>query len=134
LLSYGDDDRTMTTPTSVSELVPAMAEFPALKTLLKRIEVVYHPENVLLFGRRAKGTADDDSDWDVLVVLPDDADERLLDPLLGYETQRGSGVYADVLCSFRSEFLSDLAVGNSRTRAIADHAVRVYTRVQPRAG
>lgn len=115
-------------PTSVSELVPTTAEFPVLKALLDRIQAVYAPEDVLLFGSRAKGTAGPDSDWDVLVVLPDDADERLLDPLLGYETQRGSGVYADVLCALRSEFLADLAVANSRTREIAGHAVRVFTR------
>ncbi len=118
----------MTTPASVAELVPATAEYPALKTLLERIEAVYAPEDVLLFGSRAKGTAGPDSDWDLLVVLPDDADERLLDPLLGYETQRGSGVYADVLCSLKNEFLSDLSVANSRTRDIIGHAVRVFSR------
>ncbi|MET7243940.1 nucleotidyltransferase domain-containing protein [Methylobacterium sp. EM32] len=118
----------MTTPASVAELVPATGEYPALKTLLERIEAVHAPEDVLLFGSRAKGTAGPDSDWDILVVLPDDADERLLDPLLGYETQRGSRVYADVLCSLKSEFLSDLTVANSRTRDIAGHAVRVFSR------
>ncbi|AWN51462.1 nucleotidyltransferase domain-containing protein [Methylobacterium sp. 17Sr1-1] len=118
----------MTTPASVAELVPATAEYPALKTLLEWIEAVYVLEDVLLFGSRAKGSADPDNDWDILVVLPDNADERLLDPLLGYETQRGSGVYADVLCSLKSEFLSDLTVANSRTRDIAGHAVCVFSR------
>ena len=116
----------MTTPASVAELVPAMGEYPALKTLLERIEAVYAPEDVLLFGSRAKGTAEPDGDWDILVVLPDNADERLLDPLLGYETQQGSGVYADVLCSLKSEFPSDLTVANSRTRDIVGHAVLVF--------
>ncbi|WP_159392801.1 nucleotidyltransferase domain-containing protein [Methylobacterium sp. C1] len=118
----------MTMPASVAELVPTAAEYPVLKTLMDRIKAIYDPEEVLLFGSRAKGTAGPDSDWDVLVVLPDDADERLLDPSLGYETQRGSGVYADVLCSLRSEFLSDITVANSRTREIVGHAVRVLTR------
>ncbi len=117
----------MVEPTSLSQLIPRTAEFPELGTLLERIKAVYRPEAVLLFGSRARGTAKQDSDWDVLVLLPDDADERMLDPLLGYETQQGSGVFADVLCSFKTEFLRDAAVANSRTREIMDHAVRIGT-------
>ncbi|WP_210261208.1 nucleotidyltransferase domain-containing protein [Enterovirga aerilata] len=118
----------MPTPSSMEQLIPRKAAFPELRTLLERIEAVYKPEEVLLFGSRAKGTARQDSDWDVLVVLPDDAEEALLDPLVGFETQQGSGVYADVLCSIKREFLQDIAVANSRTREIVDHAVRIGSR------
>ena len=111
--------------TGVSQIIPRTGEFPELGKLLERIHAVYRPVDVLLFGSRARGTAGRDSDWDVLVVLPDDADESLLDPLLGFETQQGSGVYADVLCSFETEFLQDASVANSRTREILDHAVRI---------
>lgn len=115
----------MATLPSIPDLIPRRGTFPELDTLLKQIEAVYSPEDVLLFGSRAKGTAKQDSDWDVLVVLPDDADERLLDPLLGWETQRGTGVCADVLCSLRTEFLQDAVVVNSRTHQIMDHAIRI---------
>ena len=50
-----------------------------------------------------------------MVILPDDADEALLDPVLGMGTQAGSGVHADVLASYRSEFIADLGVVNSRS-------------------
>lgn len=106
-----------------STVVRRRGTFPELSTLLKRIECTYHPSDVLLFGSRAKGEASPDSDWDVLVILPDEADDALLNPLLGWELQRGSGVHADLICSYRGEFLADLRVANSRSREIAEDAI-----------
>lgn len=115
-------------PKTISDLVPRTMHVPQLSVLLDRIQSVYEPEDVLLFGSRARGTAGPDSDWDIIVILNDSADESLLDHVLGWKTQRGSGVYADVLCSFKSEFIADLAVANSRTREVVDHAVRITAR------
>ncbi|MBL9103267.1 MAG: nucleotidyltransferase domain-containing protein [Myxococcales bacterium] len=39
--------------------------------ILRRIVEELHPQEIWLFGSRARGTARDDSDWDLLVVLPD---------------------------------------------------------------
>lgn len=104
------------------------ADYPELATLVKRIESVYHPVDVLLFGSRVKGTASDLSDWDILVLLPDGASETLLDPLLGWETQSGSGVYADVHACFLKEYLADLNVATSLAMEIKDHAVSIVPR------
>jgi len=112
----------------VDSLINRRAAFPELRKLVDRIESVYHPADVLLFGSRARGDARSDSDWDILVVLPDNADEALLDPMLGWETQKDTGVHADVLCCYRSEFLADIKVANSRTREIVDHAVSILPR------
>ena len=112
----------------VDSLIKRRAAFPELRKLVDRIESVYHPADVLLFGSRARGDARSDSDWDILVVLQDNADEALLDPMLGWETQKDSGVHADVLCCYRSEFLADIKVANSRTQEIVDHAVSILPR------
>jgi predicted nucleotidyltransferase len=40
---------------------------------LGRIVEVMHPEEIWLFGSRARGTAGPESDWDLLVVVPDTA-------------------------------------------------------------
>lgn len=106
-------------------VVDRRASFPQLQPLLDRIKSAYHPVDVLLFGSHARGNAAPDSDWDIFVILPDDADEALLDPMLGWQTQADSGVHADVLCSYRSEFLADVAVANSRSREVIDHAVGI---------
>jgi predicted nucleotidyltransferase len=97
--------------------------YPELEPLLERIRDTYAPDDVLLFGSRARGTAGDDSDWDLMIILPDDSSESLLDPILGWETQHESGVHADILLSLRSEFLADMSVVNSLAREVARDGV-----------
>src|SRR5262245_28165558 len=75
-----------------------------LQTLLTRIEEKYHPEQVWLFGSRARRDAEPESDWDLFVVVSDDADERDLDPRVAWRLQRGSGVYADVIPCRATDF------------------------------
>jgi hypothetical protein len=110
---------------SADHVVSSRAEFPELANLLERIEAVYQPADILLFGSRARGCANAFSDWDILVVLPDDADERLLDPMIGWKTQSGSGVYADVHACLRREYLADRDVANSLAREIDGHTVGI---------
>ncbi|HVV84031.1 MAG TPA: nucleotidyltransferase domain-containing protein [Kofleriaceae bacterium] len=47
--------------------------------VLERIVEVLAPEQVWLFGSRARETHGPDSDWDLMAVLPDDAPEHRLD-------------------------------------------------------
>ena len=44
-----------------------------LQPAIEGIVALVHPEAVLLFGSRARGDSDETSDWDLFVVLPDDA-------------------------------------------------------------
>ena len=106
-------------------VVDRQASFPELRLLLDSIEAVYRPVDVLVFGSRARGTAGPDSDWDIIVVLPDDAPETLLDPAIAWETQAGSGIHADLQCCYRSEFLADKDVANSQAMEVAGYAVGV---------
>jgi predicted nucleotidyltransferase len=46
---------------------------PRLLSAVERIVAPARPETVLLFGSRARGDGDDASDWDLFVVLPDNA-------------------------------------------------------------
>jgi len=47
--------------------------------VIERIVEVLAPEEVWLFGSRARQTHGPDSDWDLLAVLPDAAPDRHLD-------------------------------------------------------
>lgn len=95
-----------------------LADLPDLERLFSRIQVAYKPIGVFLYGSRARGEATLDSDWDVKVVVPDDASEELFSPMLGWNVQDGSGVYADVSCARLSEFEADLSVANSAAREV----------------
>ena len=54
-----------------------MASLPA--GVLERIVEVLAPEEVWLFGSRARETHGPDSDWDLMAVLRNDAPDRNLD-------------------------------------------------------
>ena len=47
--------------------------------VLERIVEILAPEQVWLFGSRARQTHGPDSDWDLMAVLPDTASDRDLD-------------------------------------------------------
>ena len=99
-----------------------------LATLLSRIEARYHPEQVWLFGSRARGDARPTSDWDILVVVPDDTDERDLDPVVAWRLQRGSGVYADVVPCWAREYREDRDTVNTLAYEVAREGVLIYER------
>lgn len=64
-------------------------------------------------GSRARGDATSSSDWDLKVIVSDDAPDLVLSPMFGWKLQEGSGVHADATCIRLSEFVSDLSVANS---------------------
>ena len=80
------------------------AEDQALRALLDRIVPVFRPHAVYLFGSRAEDCAGLESDWDLLVVVPDDTPSERLTVLAGYQAVRGVGVPADVVPTRRSRF------------------------------
>jgi predicted nucleotidyltransferase len=110
---------------TLSDVIPRKAHFPELTLLLKRIEETYAPKAVLLFGSRARGDSRSGSDWDLLVLLKDDAPERLLDPYLRWQTKLGTGVSADILASYESEFLGLRDVATTLSYEIKNDAVQV---------
>jgi predicted nucleotidyltransferase len=77
---------------------------PNLAEIVRRLVDAYQPERIYLFGSRARGEAGPDSDYDLLVVVPDDAPPERRDPALGYRALRGTGIGADVIPWTRSRF------------------------------
>ena len=80
------------------------ADDPALAEALCRLVEAYRPERVYLFGSVARGDAGADSDYDLLVVEPDDAPPERRRSRLAYEVLRGTGTAADVLVCTNSYF------------------------------
>jgi uncharacterized protein len=77
---------------------------PRLDEIVRRLAEAYRPERVYLFGSLARGEAGPDSDYDLLVVVPDDAPGERRSSRLAYEVLRGTGTAADVLVCTRSWF------------------------------
>ena len=75
-----------------------------LRKLLDRIVPALAPEAVYLFGSRARGDAAPDSDYDLLVVVPDDTPREKTVLTATYRLTRGTGIPAEVIACRRSWF------------------------------
>src|ERR1035441_8345141 len=75
-----------------------------LAEVVRRPVEAYQPECVYLFGSVARGDAGPDSDYDLLVVVPDDAPPERRRSRLAYEALWGTGTAADALVCTASYF------------------------------
>jgi predicted nucleotidyltransferase len=80
----------------------------ALARILERLVEAYQPDRIYLFGSKARGDYGPDSDFDLMVVVPDDAPTARKRSRLAYDVLRGTGTAADVLVWTRSAFESRL--------------------------
>jgi uncharacterized protein len=96
--------------------------------LIRRIVTDWKPDQIWLFGSRARGTAYDRSDWDLLVLVADDAPDAVFDPLASYRLRKSSGVVADIVPQHTREFREDRTVPNTLAFEVARDGVIVYER------
>jgi predicted nucleotidyltransferase len=80
------------------------ADDPALAEVVRRLVHAYEPERIYLFGSVARGDAGANSDYDLLVVVPNDAPPARRRSRLAYEALRGTGIAVDVLACTKSYF------------------------------
>jgi predicted nucleotidyltransferase len=80
------------------------ASDPVLAEVVRRLVEAYRPERIYLFGSVARGDAGPDSDYDLMVVVPDDAPREMQDCDLAYRALRGLGIAKDVLVWTRGAF------------------------------
>ena len=118
------------TPVQVHDLTDARGrhlDLQPVQSLLGRIVAKWQPRQVWLFGSRARGTAVSDSDWDLLVVVPDElASDGFDDPLTVWNVKQGAGVRADVLVCRASEFDEDRTTHNTLAYDAAVEGVQIF--------
>jgi predicted nucleotidyltransferase len=74
-----------------------------LDAIVGRLVEAFHPERVILFGSRARGTAHRDSDVDLLVVMPFTG-SRLRVAVEIRKVLRGLGIAKDIMVMTPEEF------------------------------
>ena len=77
---------------------------PKLAEVVRRLVAAYEPQRIYLFGSVARGEAGPDSDYDLMLIVPDDAPPDRQRSRLAYQALRGTGIAADVLVSTHSRF------------------------------
>jgi predicted nucleotidyltransferase len=97
-----------------------------VQSLLDRLVSSWRPRDIWLFGSRARGTAVPDSDWDILLVVPDElAPPGFDDPMTVWKVKQGTGVRADVLVCRASEFEDDRGTHNTIAYDAAVEGVQI---------
>ncbi len=113
--------------TSATEPGPALDLTP-IGELVRRIVAAWRPEQIWLFGSRARGTSGPGSDWDLLVVVPDAIDDEDIDPVSAWRLGKGSGVRADLVPCRASGFREDRETPNTLAYEVTARGRLVYER------
>lgn len=99
---------------------------PVLEEIIRRLVAAYEPERIYLFGSKARGDEGPDSDYDLLVVVGDDAPPNRLRSSLAYERLWGVGKAADVLVWKRTSFDRRAHVAASLPAAVLREGKLLY--------
>ena len=83
---------------------PLLERDPLLAEIVGRLIEAYRPERIYLFGSKARGDEGPDSDYDLMVVVPDEAPPERRRSRLAYEVLRGTRTATDVVVCTRSWF------------------------------
>jgi len=81
-----------------------------LREIVRRLVEAYQPQKLYLFGSHARGSAGPDSDYDLMLVMPDDAPPEQRGSRLAYQALRGTGIAADVVVFTQAGFESRLHI------------------------
>jgi hypothetical protein len=112
--------------TQIESFRPPSADDPVLPEVVRRLVEVYHPLRIYLFGSAARGDAGPDSDYDIMVILPDVAPQHLGRGSPGYRALRGTGVAADVQVWPQGDFNSQLHLKASFPSTIVREGKLLY--------
>ena len=107
-------------------LEPALQIEPALAEIVRRLIAAFQPERIYLFGSRARSEAARESDYDLMVIVSDDAPPERKRSRRAYEVLRGTGVAADVLVWTEANFQRRLGVAASLPATIAREGKLLY--------
>ncbi len=105
---------------------PINIDDPVLREVVQRLVRAYLPERIYLFGSKARGQSGPDSDYDLMVLVPDDAPPDRRRSRLAYESLWGTGVAADVLVWTKGAFEKRLHLKASLPSTIADEGRLLY--------
>jgi excisionase family DNA binding protein len=117
--------RAYVVPAAALGPVPAATD-TVLGEIVRRLREAYQPERVYLFGSAARGDASAESDYDLLVVVPDDASPERLRSRRAYEVLWGLGVAVDVVVWRRSAFDARAEATTSLPAAVLREGVLLH--------
>ncbi len=105
---------------------PLSVDLAPISSLIVLIQARCNPLSVWLFGSRAKGSPREDSDWDLLVVLPDEvSDEKMFADNPPSKLGRIANVNVDISYCNETEFSESTSVPNTLAYEVAHTGVEI---------
>ncbi len=123
-LTLADDPRMRT----VADARLSTSIAAELERIVGAIVSVVHPDQVILFGSRARGDGGDDSDFDLAVIAPDGSARRRV-AMQAYESLAivaGRSIGVDIVVLTPSMLGSERDLAGSVVRAVSRDGVVVY--------
>ena len=99
---------------------------PILAEMVRRLVGEFHPVQVYLFGSRARNEATEDSDYDLLAVVPESGLPFSQRMLKAYHLMSGLGVSKDVVVMTQQEFQRKLSVVCSLPATVEREGILLY--------
>ena len=97
-----------------------------LDTIVGRLVETLNPEQIILFGSYAYGVPNQDSDFDLLVIISESDQPRYRRSRVAYSALRGTSFPTDVIVMTREEVNKKLTVRSSLVRQALDQGKVVY--------
>jgi hypothetical protein len=107
-------------------LAPPSADDPILAEVVRRLQQLYQPEKIYLFGSTARGESGPDSDYDLMVVVSDSTPVSLRDSGRAYKAIWRLGVATDGLVWTHSDFEDRLQLKASLPSTIGREGKLLY--------
>jgi len=106
-------------------MTPLMND-PTVQDLVRRLREAFDPCTIRLFGSRATGSHGPDSDFDVMVVIPETEETHFERFKRGCQALRGLGVPIDLLVYTEEEWVWTSNKINSVAREVKDKGVILH--------
>jgi len=104
-----------------------------IREVVETIQDEYQPEKIILFGSRARGRLDDESDLDILVIKESEKREveriREVYRIVDRYQRHPYRLHLDILVKTPEELRKRLADGDDFLREIVEHGRVLYERV-----
>ena len=97
-----------------------------LRTVTQRLVAEFQPEQIWLFGSHAWGLPQEDSDLDLLIVVPRSDETPVRRSQRAHRCLRGLGMAKDVMVKTRDEFDRFRDVRSSLEAEILAHGRLIY--------
>jgi uncharacterized protein len=98
-----------------------------LKEVTRRLVEGFHPDKIILFGSQARGTADDRSDVDILVICPVSDNRRTL-TLSMDRSLKGMRLARDIVILTPEEYELDNDIPGTISRYVHLEGKTLYER------